>query len=64
MRLLRIAPSKHQELDAVHVDQLAPVGLIDDRQKIVPDLMPDLQEVAADRRRMLSGQDLGIGVIV
>jgi hypothetical protein len=64
VRLLRIAAPLHDEGNVVHVDGLTAIGLLDDGQEVSADLVPDLQEVAAQGGRMLTHEDLGIGIVV
>jgi len=64
VRLLRVAAAVYQEFDVVHLHGLAPVGLLDDRQEVGADLVPDLEEVAAQGIRVLAGKDLPMAIVV
>ena len=64
MRLLRIPPPLHDEGDMIHVNGFACIGPLDDRQEVVADLGPHVEERSAERGRVLAGEDLGVGVVV
>ena len=64
MGLLAKALPLHMEFDIAHMHRLAAIGLGDDGDQIVLDLIPYLQERLCDRARVLGGQDFTVGVIV
>lgn len=64
MRLLRIAVPMHDERDVVHVDRLAGIGARQDRLDLVPDVVPEVVERPAERRRVARAAQEGIAVVV
>jgi hypothetical protein len=64
MRLLRVSSALHDEGDVIHVDRLARIGLLDNRQEVCPNLVPDSEEVTTQGSRMLAREDLHIGIVV
>ena len=64
MRLLRVALATHHERDVVHVDGLAGIGSRDDGNEVGADLVPDVEEVAAERVGVLGDQHLRVRVVV
>jgi hypothetical protein len=64
MWLLRVAVAVHGERDVVHVGRLAGIGARQDRPDLVPDVMPEVVEGPAERRRVPHAAHEGVAVVV
>jgi hypothetical protein len=60
VRLFSTAATLQDERDVVHMDRFARVSPLDNGRKVGADVVPDLKQLASQRRRMLAGENLSI----